>query len=247
MGGAAITEEPRLSIVVPTLDEERSIVDLLGDLAPLAVPHEIIVADGGSSDATRERAREFGASVIDAQRGRGPQLAAGAAASRASMLCFLHADVRADRYVLRALREAAACGQDTAWVFNLRIDDPGVVFRVVEWGANARTRWFDLPYGDQGLIVSRAAYLAAGGFPLLPMMEDVVLARALRRVVPLKLIDTPLHVSSRRWRREGIVLRTLHNWLLISAFLAGVPAERLAGRYKPSGDNAGASGGRPGR
>ena len=226
------TEAPSLSIIIPTLNEVRSITHLIGDLRGLPLAHEIIVADGGSTDGTGARAMQLGARVVNTPPGRGIQLARGARSARAPMLCFLHADVRLDRVAVIALYEAATATTDAAHVFRLRIDDAGGVFRAIEWGANARTRLLRLPYGDQGLIVARAAYEAAGGYPDLPLMEDVAFIRALRRVTPIRLLDVGIMVSARRWRRDGVVWRTARNWALLVAFLAGVPAAWMAARYR---------------
>lgn len=230
------TEAPSLSIIIPTLNEVRSITHLVGDLRGLPLAHEIIVADGGSIDGTGARAMQLGARVVISPPGRGIQLARGARAACAPMLCFLHADVRLDRAAVIALYEVATTTTDAAHVFRLQIDDVGRVFRVIEWGANARTRWLGLPYGDQGLIVTRAAYEAAGGYPELPLMEDVAFIRALRRVTPIRLLDAAITVSARRWRRDGVVRRTTRNWAFLVAFLAGVPAVWMAARYRAHRD-----------
>lgn len=226
---------PRLSIVVPALDEAASLPALLADLSALTAPHEVVVADGGSTDGTPALARAAGARVVSAERGRGRQLAAGARAARGALLCFLHADARLDARAVAAL-DALARGSDApgAWAFLLAIDAPERVFRLVERGANARSRRLALPYGDQGLVVSRADYDAAGGYPPWPLMEDVALVRALNRRGRVRLLDAAVTVSARRWRRDGVARRTLANWWLMLRFLAGAEPERLARRYRPN-------------
>lgn len=221
-----------LSVIVPTLNEALALPALLGDLRRLAMPHEIVVADGGSTDATREAALAWGARVVTTARGRGAQLAAGAAAAGGGLLCFLHADARLDARALQALEQLAREGAAGAYAFRLRIDGAARALRVVEWGANARSRWLGMPYGDQGLIVARASYDAAGGYPPWPLMEDVALVRALGRVTRVRLLDADVRASARRWERDGVLRRTLGNWWLLVRYLAGASPERLARAYR---------------
>lgn len=228
---------PLLSVVVPALDEAAALPALLDRLATaLAVPHEVVVADGGSVDDTRAVAEARGAVVVDAPRGRGVQLRAGAAAARADVLLFLHADAlpSAAALALCAARARAPRGRPAtheAGAFRLRIDATGAAYRMVERGANLRSRVLGLPYGDQGLLVTRAHYDAAGGFPAWPLMEDVALVRALRRTGRVRLLPADVGVSARRWQRDGVVRRMLGNWLLLARFLLGARPETLAAEY----------------
>jgi rSAM/selenodomain-associated transferase 2 len=198
---------PALSVVVPTLDEGGTLPGLLGTLAAsLTAPYEVVVADGGSGDDTVAVAAAAGARVVTAPRGRGRQLAAGVAAARAPLLCALHADVRPTPRALAlldAIAHASAAGRPPAdaLAFRLAIDAPGLPFRLIEWGANLRSRWLRLPYGDQGLVVTRDVYDRAGGYPAWPLMEDVALVRALGRVAHVRLLPAAVIVSSRRGRR----------------------------------------------
>ena len=228
-------ETPALSVVIPTLEEERTLGALLGDLRALPVPHEVIVADGGSADATVAIARAQGALVVQAPAGRGSQLRAGAARARAGVFCFLHADVRLDAGAVAALEIAVRHASRAALVFDLRIDAPGAAFRLIELAVGARTRVLRLPYGDQGLVVSRVAYDAAGGYADVPLMEDVALIRALRRVVPIRVLPASLTISPRRWQREGIAARTVRNWILLARYLLGTPPATLARAYPAHG------------
>lgn len=227
---------PRLSIVVPALDEAAAIGQLLADLAPLlgtGQEDEIVVVDGGSSDATAAIAAAAGARVVGAARGRGVQLRAGAAAAGGDWLLFLHADVRVSRLALAlALDRVAADRRDEAHWFRLAIDGQGVALRVVERAANLRSRLLGLPYGDQGLLVHRALYDAVGGFDAVPLMEDVALVRRLGRAGRLVEIHASLVVSARRWQRDGVLRRTLRNQGILLRWLLGASPERLAERYR---------------
>lgn len=224
---------PSLSIIIPTVDEENALALLLTDLRALTTPHELIVSDGGSADGTLDVARAAGAHVACSARGRGTQLAAGARLARGDMLCFLHADVRLDAKAIAELDRAAGFTMDRAAVFHLRIAAQGIVYRLIELMANhVRTRVLRLPYGDQGLVVSRDMYDAVGGYPALPLMEDVELVRSLRRLAPLRVFDASLLVSARRWERDGPWRRTFRNWAMMLAYSLGMPAERLVRWYR---------------
>jgi rSAM/selenodomain-associated transferase 2 len=228
------TPGPALSVLVPALNAEETLPALLRSLAShLAAPYEVIVADGGSADDTVSVALEGGARVLTTGRGRGRQLAAAAATARAPLLCALRADVAPTPQALRlldGLAAAAAAGAppSDAFAFRLAIDAPGRAYRLAEWGANARARWLALPYGDQGLIVARTAYDRAGGYPAIPIMEDVALGRALRRVTRLRLLPAAVAVSPLAWERDGVLRRTVEGWRLLVRYLLGEPPERLA-------------------
>ncbi|MGH7482691.1 MAG: TIGR04283 family arsenosugar biosynthesis glycosyltransferase [Longimicrobiales bacterium] len=228
-----MSERPLLlSVVVPTVNEQGSLGLLLGDIGRLKTPHEVIVVDGGSTDLTTEVAWAAGARVLSAPPGRGVQLRAGADAASAPLFLFLHADVRLGERALALLDEIAVARPPCAIAFRLRIDARGLSYRVIEWGTNLRSRLLALPYGDQGLVVRREDYVRAGGYPAIPLMEDVALLRALRTVTHVHLVDAAVRVSARRWEAEGPLRRTLKNWVLLARFLAGTPPERLARRYR---------------
>jgi rSAM/selenodomain-associated transferase 2 len=224
---------PLVAIVIPTVDEEATLAALLGDIARLEVPHEVVVSDGGSADATREVARAAGARVVEGPRGRGTQLRAGVAATGAPLVCCLHADVRLDRSARADLAALAARGRSGAWCFRLRIDGRRWSYRIVEWAANTRTRIIALPYGDQGLVVSRSTYDAVGGYRDVPLMEDVLIARALGRAGGISLLGSELVVSARRWERDGILRRSITNFVILARFTLGASPERLLERYRP--------------
>ncbi len=229
-----------LSVVVPTLNEERCIRTLLADIAMLPVPHEVIIADGGSTDDTTSIASDLGACVLDSPRGRGAQLAAGARAAIAPTLCFLHADVRLHADARAALVEIvrrAPSSPSSAHVFRFCIDGIGWRYRFIEGGAHLRMRLLKLPYGDQGLIVSREDYDAAGGYQNVPLMEDVALIDALRRVTRLTLLRASLPVSARRWERDGPITRMLRNAATIVAYRLGASPQRLAKHYPVVSDS----------
>ncbi|MEK6606800.1 MAG: TIGR04283 family arsenosugar biosynthesis glycosyltransferase [Myxococcota bacterium] len=221
-----------LGVVIPALDEAALLPALLARLC--ALPEiDVVVADGGSRDGTRELAAAAGARVVLAPGSRGRSLAAGAAAARGEALAFVHADTRPPEGFERRIAGALADPRVVGGAFSLRIAAPGAVYRVLEAGANLRMRALGLPYGDQLIFARRDAYARVGGFRDLPICEDLDFARSLARLGPLAWIDASVAVSARRWQREGWARATARNWLVAALFCAGVSAERLAPLYRP--------------
>jgi rSAM/selenodomain-associated transferase 2 len=201
-------------------------------LGRAATVREVIVADGGSSDKTAAHARSAGARVIMAPRGRGSQLAAGAAAASGEWLLFLHADCRLEPGWENSVGAffAASNAASRAGYFDLALDDPAPAARWLERIVAWRCRALALPYGDQGLLIARALYDRVGGFTPLPLMEDVDLVRRLgrRRVAR---IGARCFASARRYRQDGYVRRPLRNLLCLALYLAGVPPARIVRLY----------------
>jgi rSAM/selenodomain-associated transferase 2 len=225
-------DHPLLSVIIPTWNEGDALGGLLTCLRGLRAQHELIVVDGGSGDDTTAIARAMGATVIDSEACRGLQLRIGAAAARAPCLCFLHADIRLDTHALADVDTLASSGAAGAYAFRLRIGSDGWSYRLIEAGANLRSRIFGLPYGDQGLIVGREVYEVAGGFPAQPLMEDVALVRALKRFSRVHLLDSTVMVSGRRWAAEGPLRRSARNLTLLARYFAGQSPEVLARSYR---------------
>ena len=225
-------EAPRLSVVIPTLDAEESLPALLSDLRQAPFPLEILVVDGGSHDETAARAAAAGCRLLKAERGRGPQLAAGARAASATWMLFLHADCRLpwEWHRLVAAFMMRWPGQDRAGYFLLRLDSTARAARRVERLANWRARRLGLPYGDQGLLIGRSLYLQAGGFPPWPLMEDVALARGIGRS-RLELLPLPILTSAIRYERDGWWNRPLRNLFCLALYFLGVSPHRLAQLY----------------
>ncbi len=222
-----------LSIVIPTLNAASDLSATLAALAGARPVSDIVVADGGSDDGTASVAVAAGARVVITRRGRGTQLAAGAdAAASASWLLFLHADCRLQAGWDRAVEAfiAAPGAADRAGYFALALDDPSAAARRLEKLVAWRCRVFALPYGDQGLLISRALYEAVGGFAAIPLMEDVDMARRLRRR-RLAPIGATACASARRYRAGGYVRRPLRNLFCLSLYYAGLPPARIARLY----------------
>ena len=221
-----------VDIVIPTLNAGASLARTLAALpshSDLVFPTTI--CDGGSHDDTIAIARRAGATVVTAPAGRGGQLAAGASAGRAPWILFLHADTRLESGAGDAIAHFVASSADKAGYFRLRFDAVEVGARRVEQLAAWRCRTFGLPYGDQGLLISRAHYERLGGFRPLPLMEDVDFVRRIGRhdLVPL---DADALTSAARYRRDGWLLRPLRNLSCLTLYFAGVPPQTLRRLYR---------------
>jgi rSAM/selenodomain-associated transferase 2 len=224
--------EGQVSVVIPTWNAAGTLSATLAALRGATIVREVIVADGGSSDETAAHARAAGARVIAALRGRGSQLAAGAAAAAGDWLLFLHADCRLEPGWEDAVGTflTASRAHSRAGYFDLALDDEAPAARRLERIVAWRCRLLALPYGDQGLLIGRTLYDAVGGFRPLPLMEDVDLVRRLGRR-RLARIGARCLASARRYRRDGYLRRPLRNLLCLSLYLARVPPERIVRLY----------------
>ena len=219
-----------VSVVVPVLNGAAVLPQSLPPVT--ASVREVIVVDGGSADGTASIAEGLGATVIRAPRGRGVQLAAGAAAANGEWLLFLHADTRLQPGWADAVRRftGGEANERRAACFRLRLDDRNPAARRVERLAGWRCRRFGLPYGDQGLLIHRAFYAALGGFRPVPLMEDVDLVRRIGRRNMVMLAADAL-TSAARYRRDGYWARPARNLCLLSLYFLGVPPCWLARLY----------------
>ncbi|QDU88708.1 Glucosyl-3-phosphoglycerate synthase [Pirellulimonas nuda] len=220
-----------VSVVIPALNEADLVAAAVQSAFACGVG-EVVVADGGSSDNTPGAADRAGARVIGAPRGRGSQLAAGAAAATGEVLWFLHADCRLDPLAGGQLARVLEDPRCLAGAFRQRIDSQRPIYRWIERGNAWRARR-GLPYGDQAVFVRRGLFEAVGGFPTAPLMEDVALARKIAKRTRFTLLSGPVYISARRWERSGPLRRTAFNWALLAAYSAGAPAEQIARWYHP--------------
>jgi len=218
-----------IGVVIPTLNEAETLPALLDDLRRLPIALDVVVADGDSTDGTRACAAAAGARVVSAPRGRARQLNAGAREAQGDWLLFLHADSRLPPAARRALLAAMVDDPELrARVFRFSIDLPAGWKRFVEWGQRVREALSGLSYGDQGLLLRRDLFQLVGGFPDIPVMEDVAMIRRLRRRVRVVPLEAAIRTSGRRYRRNGVLRTWLEHSLLLSLYLAGVSPQRLA-------------------
>lgn len=248
----------RIAVVIPALNEEARIGAALASVsaAASALPHgaaqvSSIVVDGGSSDRTSALAGNSGAVVIAAPAGRAAQMNAGAATTAAEVLLFLHADARLSGDCLaELLASLGAAPARAAWGrFDVRLEPSTPLLRVVAAAMNLRSRLTGIATGDQAIFMTRAAWDLVGGFPALPLMEDVEISRRLKAAVGRPLcLHAPVEVSARRWRTNGVWRTIVTMWWYRALYALGASPEHLHRRYYGEGAGvrrAAAPGGAP--
>lgn len=223
---------PRLSIIIPTLNEAAVIEKTLAAL-PRRGGIERIVVDGGSSDDTAERAKPHADGVLITEAGRARQMNAGARAAGGDVLLFLHADSHLAADAFDAISQALEDPTVAGGAFKLAIDSTRRSLCIVAAVANWRSRLTGIPYGDQGIFVRRTVFEKLGGYPDLPIMEDLEFSRRLKRTGKVALLSGPIMTSSRRWDRGGVWYTTLQNQIFVLAYFMGVSPKRLAQWYRP--------------
>lgn len=222
-----------LSIVVPVLNEAGLIAETLIRLQPLRERGaELIVVDGGSADGTAERAAPLVSRLVRAPKGRAIQMNAGARAAAGDILLFLHADTRlpaeADRILAEAFGDGAVWGR-----FDVRLSGRHPLLRLVEILMNRRSRLTGIATGDQALFVRRDVFERAGGFPEIPLMEDIALSQRLKRIARPVCLRERVVASSRRWEENGVVRTILLMWWLrFRYFLGADPADLVRVYYR---------------
>ncbi|MFE8072014.1 TIGR04283 family arsenosugar biosynthesis glycosyltransferase [Marinobacteraceae bacterium S3BR75-40.1] len=224
---------PRISVVIPTLNEASGIAEVLRPLQSWRrAGDEIVVADGGSEDDTRRQCRGLIDCWVTAERGRARQMNAGAAKARGELLLFLHADTRvpgsARAWLLRALHEARVWGR-----FDVNLTGDRPVFRLIETMINVRSRLSGIATGDQALFVRRDMFAALGGFADQALMEDVSFSSRLNRIARPLCVPEPVVTDSRRWEEQGVWRTVFLMWRLRFDYWRGISPEQLVKRYYP--------------
>ncbi|APX94032.1 glycosyl transferase [Halomonas sp. 1513] len=221
-----------LSIIVPALDEAATIAAQLDTLQPLrARGGELIVVDGGSRDATRERAAPLADRVLTSPAGRATQMNAGAAASRGDRLLFLHADTRLPQGADRLI-ETALAGERCWGRFNVRLEGRHPLLPIIAAAMNWRSRLTGIATGDQGIFMTRAAFDAVGGFADQPLMEDIEISRRLKQRSAPACLSARVSTSGRRWETHGMCRTVLLMWRLRYRYWRGESAASLAREYR---------------
>jgi len=220
----------RFSVIIPTLNEADVIREQVGRVLALEPAAEVIVADGGSEDATVSLATAAGAHVVYGLRGRGSQLGAGAVQATGDILLFLHADTRLPAVAFDLLRERFAGEEVQIGTFRLAFDGEHWLYTVYTFFSR-----FDsvlTTFGDQCIVVRRSFFEALGGFPEWPLFEDVALLQEARRRTRVHSFPAAVVTSARRFEREGIVRQSLRNGWYVLRYLFGASPRDLAARYE---------------
>ena len=229
--GDRVESRLRIAVVIPTFNEADRIADVIAQTRELG-PCQILVVDGDSDDGTLQEARATGADCcLTAVRGRAAQQNAGAAAGSGDILLFLHADCRLEAGSFEAIREAMSDPNCVGGCFQQRIEANGLRYRLLEWGNAQRVKWWTWAYGDQGIFVRRSVFEQLGGFPDLRLMEDLCLMKRLKKHGRFALLENRIHISARRWKRQGVFRQTLRNWAFTALVQCGVSPDRLAKHY----------------
>jgi rSAM/selenodomain-associated transferase 2 len=220
----------KVSIIVPTLNEELVLEKTLTQFQQLS-PHELIVSDGGSDDDTRNIAGRFSHRVITGSAGRALQMNVGADEATGDILLFLHADSRIEP---ESYRKMLQCMQNPKWIggaFTLCIESGKWSLKLIALLANIRSKYFGLAYGDQGFFVRKEVFKDMNGFSPLPICEDLDFYHRLRKKGPVILLKEKAHTSPRRWIKEGILFTTARNTLIAVLFGLGFPPHMLTKWY----------------
>ena len=220
----------KISVIVPTLNEALALEESLTAVS-LLNPHEIIVADGGSTDLTVPIAGRLAIRVVTSEVGRARQMNAGAKEATGDLLLFLHADSRLSPESFSKMTEKMLSGEPAGGAFSLAIESEKISLKLISTLASWRSKYLNLVYGDQAIFVRADMFRELGGFAPLPICEDLEFFRRLSRQGEVILLKEKAHTSARRWTTEGILFTTLRNMAIATLFLLGFPPQTLSKWY----------------
>jgi rSAM/selenodomain-associated transferase 2 len=226
---------PKISIIIPILNEEAVITQTLFAMQPLrARGHEVIVVDGGSDDASLMHSQSLADRVVQGPRGRSRQMNAGASLANGEIFLFLHADTflpeGADHLIISKMNQ-----NGKIWGhFDVRLSGKHPLVRTIEFLMNWRSRFTGIATGDQGIFVRRKTFHSIGGFPAIDLMEDITLSKTLKKYGHPLCLRQRVIASSRRWEKNGIFRTVLLMWYLRLAYFFGADPQYLARLYRRS-------------
>jgi len=219
-----------VSVIIPVLNEEKTIAATMRALLALQ-PFEIFVIDGGSTDRTAEICRHIGVEILMSQRGRARQMNFGAARARGAALLFLHADTRLPESGLNDIAAALGDPRCAGGRFDVELEGHHWMLKIIGALINCRSRATKIATGDQALFVRREIFDRLGGFPDIPLMEDIAFCRALKRAGEVACLRSRVVTSARRWESAGVWRTIFTMWTLKAGYLAGVSPARLKKFY----------------
>lgn len=221
-----------ISIIIPVLNEALNIEKTFSHAREIA--DEVIVVDGGSTDGTLGILESLDCVVCKSVQGRGQQLFAGAESATGDILLFLHADtwlpVQARSQLIECW-DSSRSSESFCGCFEQQINDRRMIYRWIEKGNLWRAKYQQLPYGDQGIFVSRQLYDSVGGMPQISLMEDFEFSRLISSRAKVKVLPGPIHVDVRRWEKVGPIRQTFRNWSIALRYRLGVSPEKLLKKY----------------
>ena len=220
----------RISIIIPVFNEERSIAATLAGLQPL-VPDELMVVDGGSTDRTREICASFGVPAFPSPPGRAMQMNHGAGQASGDILLFLHADTLLPDSALNDIRTAMENSRCVGGRFDVELDGDHWMLCVIAAMISLRSRLTKTATGDQAIFVRREIFEKIGGYPDIPLMEDIAFSRALKGMGKVACLRSRVITSARRWEMEGVWRTIWKMWTLKFLYLLGIPPARLKRYY----------------
>lgn len=225
-----------LSVIMPVFNEAKNLEGILSDLRAICPAAEVIVVDGGSEDGTSALVRQFPwVTYLSGRRGRASQMNAGAAVANGEVLLFLHADTLLPAGANAAILEAFFNHPEAvAGRFDVRFDNPRPFFKIIAFFINLRSRLTKICTGDQALFVRRKTFEELGGYPDIPLMEDVEFATRLKRRGGMRCLRLKVTTSARKWEQGGVLRVILLMWALRFLYFIGVGPDRLHGWYYPS-------------
>ena len=215
---------------MPILNEAKILDKTLAKLEDELKNHELIIVDGGSTDGSIEIAEKYG-KVVKSDRGRAKQLNTGAKAATGSILVFLHADVWLEQGSLCSVNKTLSSGY-VGGGFLQKIDGKSLLYRIIEFTADLRGKYQKIYYGDSGIFLSKNDFERLGGFPDVPIMEEIEFSKNMRKLGKTKMIKPRIHISPRRWQAKGIIRTTVTNWFITMLYSCGYSLERLAKLYQ---------------
>ena len=223
---------PGISIIIPTYNEADNLPLLLSDLSTLKKDGEFIIVDCGSNDRTIDIAKIYGVKILKSkEKNRGLQLSIGANNAEGEWFIFLHADSRLKQAWVSKIRLVLNDDKSLIYSFKFRINSKKIIYRFLEILVNLRTFFFKTPYGDQGLIIHREIYFKNNGYSKIPLMEDLELIKRLKIKNNLRILDSAIFTSPRKWEKSNIFLQALKNWKFRRRWQKGEPIKSIYNDY----------------
>jgi len=225
---------PKLSIIVPTLNEANNLPLLLADLSLLDEKFELIISDAGSEDMTRTIGELAGAKILHSKEAnRGLQMKAGAKKAIGEWLLFIHADCRLNKSWVKKFKQhiTKKCCKNYAWFFNFKVNKKGLIFRILEIFVSIRSNLLKRPYGDQGLLITKELYELIGGYKDLKIMEDLEIILRLSKAKKIRSISIDLISDGRKWNKRNVIHNGIKNAILRYRWRRGEDTNILANDY----------------